>query len=105
MAHTPSEIPLDDLEQIEQEINSNRMNIRSNRLTCLDKYDKGTLVMLFLALNVVIVFLVAMIMVIAENLEQRKCIDITNNLHNKFASLYDEYIRFVKEINLNNNNQ
>ena len=61
--------------------------------------------MLFLALNVVIVFLVAMIMVIAENLEQRKCIDITNNLHNKFASLYDEYIRFVKEINLNNNNQ
>ena len=105
MAHTPSEIPLDDLEQIEQVINSNRTDIRSNRLTCLDNYDKGTLVMLFLALNVVIVFLVAMIMVIAENLEQRKCIDITNNLHNKFASLYDEYIRFVKEINLNNNNQ
>ena len=105
MTRIPSEIPLDDLEQIEQVINSNRTNIRSNRLTCLDNYDKGTLVMLFLALNVVIVFLVAMIMVIAENLEQRKCIDITNNLHNKFASLYDEYIRFVKEINLNNNNQ
>ena len=105
MTRIPSEIPLDDLEQIEQVINSNRTDIRSNRLTCLDNYDKGTLVMLFLALNVVIVFLVAMIMVIAENLEQRKCIDITNNLHNKFASLYDEYIRFVKEINLNNNNQ
>ena len=105
MTRTPSEIPLDDLEQIEQVINSNCTDIRSNRLTCLDNYDKGTLVMLFLALNVVIVFLVAMIMVIAENVEQRNCIDIITDLHNKFASLYDEYIRFVKEINLNNNNQ
>ena len=103
MDHALRDIPLEDLEHIERALNPNPTNDRSNRrLTCLDKYDRYTLFMLFLALNVVIVFLLAMMIVILDNIKQRACVSDLNEHSNRYADLSREYIELLKKMNLNN---